>query len=70
MNPAIVAVLSALLLYIGLYLHRKCENPELFDKNTAMYAMATGVLVFAGLYWYQTPAGSDVNTENVLNTPF
>jgi multisubunit Na+/H+ antiporter MnhF subunit len=70
MNPVIISIVSALLLYIGLYLYRKCENPEVFDRNTAIYAITTGVVVFIGLYTYQTKTVTETINENIMTTPY
>jgi hypothetical protein len=68
------ASLSTIILYIGLYLYRKCENPELFDKNTFVYSIITGIVVFFGLNYY-TPSSTSgyepsVNQENIMTEPF
>jgi hypothetical protein len=74
------ASLSTIILYIGLYLYRKCENPELFDKNTFVYSIITGMVVFFGLNYY-TPTttgyeqpgvytGVSTTQENIMTEPF
>lgn len=75
------ASLSTIILYIGLYLYRKCENPELFDKNTFVYSIITGMVVFFGLNYY-TPTttgyeqpgvytgGASTTQENIMTEPF
>jgi len=66
------ASLSTIILYIGLYLYRKCENPELFDKNTFVYSIITGIVVFFGLNYYTPSSGYEpsVNQENIMTEPF
>jgi hypothetical protein len=71
-NNTILAAVSAIVLYIGLYLHRKCEKPELFEKNTFVYSVVTGIVVFVGLNYYKTAGepGVYVPHENIITEPF
>lgn len=67
-----LAGMSAVVLYIGLYLYRKCEKPELFDKNTFVYSIITAIVVFVGLNYYKTndEPGVYIPQENIMTGPF
>jgi len=73
MNTNIMfASISAIILYIGLYLHRKCDNPEPFDQTTCVYSIITGIVVFVGLNYYKPTgeSGMTMSKENIMTEPF
>ena len=74
----IISVVSAVLLY-AILLKTTCNDKETtsyYDRNSMLYAMVVGVLVFLGMRSFQPPAPTNGSEgykpvgENVMTTPF